>query len=261
MSDFLHVAGIQTYLKWESIEKNLRSLEIKISELSRDVDLIVLPEMFSTGFTMDPSSVAERMDGKGVLWMKQMAEKTNSAIVGSLVIEEGEKYFNRCVFVYPDGNIVTYDKRHSFTLAGEDKEYTSGNQKLIVAYKGWKICPLICYDLRFPVWSRNVEDYDVLIYMANWPKPRITAWDTLLSARAIENMVYTIGVNRIGEDENQYIYSGHSTILDCLGNVVSVLSENEDGIIAAKLDKPYQNSIRRKLNFLQDKDQFTIQDS
>lgn len=258
MSNEITVSAIQTSLVWENKKENLKNFEDKISTLSTSTDLIVLPEMFSTGFTMNPKNVAENMNDESVTWMKNIATKNNIAIVGSLVIEESNNYYNRCVFVHPNGTIETYDKRHAFTLAGEDKEYTSGDEKLIVDFKGWKICTLICYDLRFPVWSRNVEGYDLLIYMANWPKPRINAWDALLKARAIENMSYVVGVNRIGVDENEYVYSGHSKMIDSLGNVLIDLEENEEGIITATFSKSTQNEVRKKLNFLNDKDKFTI---
>ena len=259
MTDILKVAGIQTELFWESRDKNLQNFDRLISSISKPVDLIVLPEMFSTGFTMNPTNVAETMNGKTVQWMKSQAKNNSCAIVGSVVIKEGEKFYNRSLFIFPEGNIEAYDKRHTFTLAGEDKVYTSGKSKLLVNYKGWKICPFICYDLRFPVWSRNVKDYDLLIYMANWPKPRINAWDILLKARAVENMSYTIGVNRIGNDKNDYEYSGHSKIIDCLGNILLDSEENQEEILSYKLIKSTQDTIRNKLNFLNDRDQFTIQ--
>ncbi|MCL4151052.1 UNVERIFIED_CONTAM: hypothetical protein GTU68_054534, partial [Idotea baltica] len=216
----LEVACIQTELIWENPKENRAVFEDKINQLAQ-VDLIILPEMFSTGFTMNPSSVAESMDGLTVQWMVKMAQSTDAAIMGSLVIKEKGHYFNRLVFAEPSGEIKQYDKRHAFTLAGEDKAYTVGQDKLIITYKDWKICPMICYDLRFPVWSRNRNEYDVLIYVANWPKPRILAWDTLLKARAIENMSYCVGVNRIGQDINGYEYIGHSAVYGPLGEELS----------------------------------------
>jgi len=180
------------------------------------------------------------------------------AICGSLVISENEKFYNRFVFVDENGTIETYDKRHSFTLAGEDKVYTSGTKQLIIHYKGWKICPLICYDLRFPVWARNTNNYDLLIYMANWPIARVKAWDTLLKARSIENMSYVIGVNRTGKDANNYEYSGNSLILDYLGEELSNLSKNEVGIVTSVIYKDKLGFVRNKLGFLNDKDSFSI---
>lgn len=254
----LHIVGIQADLVWENPKENLTYFEEKIKDLSKETDLVVLPEMFTTGFTMHPENVAETMDGNTVSWMKRMASKHQIAITGTLVIEDDKKYYNRLVFVHPSGEIETYNKRHSFTLAGEDKVYTSGNKKLIVDYKGWRICPLICYDLRFPAWSRNTENYDLLIYMANWPVKRIKAWDMLLKARAIENMSYTIGVNRTGKDANEYDYSGNSLIVDYLGEELSKLNKNEAGIMKATLAKTDQDKIRKKLGFLNDRDSFSV---
>jgi predicted amidohydrolase len=258
MSTELKVVGIQADLFWENPPKNRAFFEEKINSLSKDVDLIVLPEMFTTGFTMHPEKVAVKMDGETISWMKKMASEKQLAITGSLVISENNNFYNRLIFVQPSGEIETYDKRHSFTLAGEDKVYTSGNEKIVIEFKGWKICPLICYDLRFPVWARNTNNYDLLIYMANWPVKRIKAWDTLLKARAIENMSYVIGVNRTGTDANNYEYSGNSLITDYLGEELSLLSENEVGIISANLTKESQTKIREKLGFLNDKDSFEI---
>lgn len=257
MSEILEVVGIQSELFWEDVDRNLDHFTKKLDTIS-NADLIVLPEMFSTGFTMNPEKVAETMQGKSVYWMVQQAQKKAVAITGSLVIKEKESFYNRSVFVFPDGSVQYYDKRHLFTLAGEQEKYTSGSNKLVVTYKGWEICPLICYDLRFPVWSRNTENYDVLLYVANWPQPRITAWDTLLRARAIENLCYSVGVNRVGVDDNEHKYSGHSTIINPVGEILSELPENEEGIIKATFRKSELKEIRNKLGFLNDKDQFTI---
>lgn len=259
MSNSLVVAGIQANLFWENPKKNIAFFEEKILALDDTVDLVVLPEMFTSGFTMNPMSVAETIDGNTISWMKSIAKKKNVAITGSIVIEEENQYYNRLVFVKPNGNFFTYDKKHTFTLAGENKAYKAGEKKIIVEYKGWKICPLICYDLRFPVWARNIENYDLLIYMANWPVARIKAWDTLLKARAIENMSYTIGVNRIGLDDNNYEYSGNSLIIDYLGQVIANAKDNKEEIIVAELLKTKQEKVRKKLGFLNDKDTFTLQ--
>ena len=258
MKNQLKVIGIQTDLIWENPKQNCIIFQEKINALGFDVDLIVLPEMFTTGFTMNPENVSEKMNGFSVSWMQNIAVENKVAICGSLVISENNKFYNRLVFVHPSGEIETYNKRHSFSLAGEDKVYTSGNKKLIINYKGWKICPLICYDLRFPVWSRNIENFDLLIYMANWPVTRIKAWDTLLKARSIENMCYSIGVNRIGKDANNYEYSGNSIIVDFLGEEISSIEKSKNGIISATLDKNKQDNKRNKLGFLKDKDKFTL---
>lgn len=253
----MKVALVQSSLFWENPETNRNHFEEKINAINEKLDLIVLPEMFSTGFTMNPDGVAETMNGKTVFWMQTLAKAKKTAITGSVVIEEDGKYYNRLVFVFPSGEIKHYDKRHLFSLAGEEKIYTAGNKKLIVEYLGWKICPLICYDLRFPVFSRNVENYDILIYVANWPKTRILAWDSLLRARAIENLSYTIGVNRIGKDENGQNYIGHSQIINPIGEYL-VKPNEEEGIFIFELDKNVLEENRKKFNFLNDADTFEI---
>ena len=253
----MKVALVQTSLIWENPIENRSHLSQKINGFMEEVDLIVLPEMFSSGFTMNPKSIAETMHGETVSWLQHMAKAKNCAITGSLVIEEKGNFYNRLIFVFPNGEIQHYDKRHLFTLAGEDKVYTAGTQKLIVDYKGYKICPLVCYDLRFPVFARNVEDYDVLIYVANWPKPRVNAWDILLRARAVENMCYTIGVNRIGTDEHDHEYVGHSQAVDFLGNYMQE-PEETDGVFIVTLDKEQLLETRKKLAFLDDRDTFKI---
>jgi omega-amidase len=253
----MKVVLIQSSLVWEDPEANRAYFEEKINAITEEVNLIVLPEMFTTGFTMQPAKVAESMSGKTVLWMKALAKAKNSAITGSVVIEENGSFYNRMLFVFPSGEIKHYDKRHLFTLAGEDKVYSKGAEKLIVEYLGWKICPLVCYDLRFPVFSRNTENYDLLIYVANWPKTRIKAWDTLLAARAIENMSYVIGVNRVGEDVNDYEYIGHSQVLDSLGEYLIAPTEQK-AVFITNLDMSKLIEVREKLNFLNDKDCFEM---
>ncbi len=256
MQNNLTVAGIQAELIWEDASENRARFSERITGL--DVDLVVLPEMFSTGFTMDPTKVAEDMDGPTVAWMKATAMSNNFALMGSVVIKENDRYFNRLVFAYPDGTIDTYDKKHLFTLAGEDMAYKAGTEKLILNYKGWKISPFICYDLRFPVWARNVENYDLLLYVANWPSPRVHAWNSLLQARAIENMSYCIGVNRVGVDVNGYEYSGHSGAYDFLGETMKKTAPNSEEVFIVTLDKDAQEKTRKRLNFLNDKGSFTI---
>ena len=258
MQNSLKIALIQSEIIWENPEKNRINFAKKIATIKEDLDLIILPEMFTTGFTMNPYDVAETMKGETINWLKNLAAEKNTAITGSLIIKENNNFYNRLVFVFPTGEIHTYDKRHTFTLAGEHQVYTAGNKKLIVDYKGWKICPLICYDLRFPVWSRNVESYDLLIYVANWPKPRINAWNTLLKARAIENMSYCIGVNRIGKDENNYEYTGSSTAFDGLGEQISTTKPNEIRTEIITLKKESLVKTRDKFQFLKDQDQFKL---
>ncbi len=258
MSNSLTVAIVQTSLSWENPTENKRLLNDKIDTIKTSVDLIILPEMFTSGFTMNPTSVAETMEGETIAWLKTKAKEKQAAIIGSLVVSENDNFYNRLVCVEPSEKITHYDKRHTFTLAGEHKVYTAGTEKVILDYKGWKICPLVCYDLRFPVWARNVEAYDLLLYVANWPKVRINAWDTLLKARAIENMTYCIGVNRVGLDGNNYEYSGHSAAYDVLGHRIDSIPENKEATEIVVLEKDHINKYREKLNFLNDKDDFTL---
>lgn len=252
----LNIALIQSHLFWEEPEANRILLAEKVRGTSEDIDLVVLPEMFTTGFTMTPQNISFQEGNKTLEWMLQLAQEKDAAITGSLVFYDDEAYYNRLFFVLPDGSFETYDKRHTFSLAGEHKVYESGIEKLLVDFRGFKICPMICYDLRFPVWARNKENYDVLLYVANWPKPRITAWDTLLKARAIENMAYCVGVNRIGIDDSGYEYPGHSAVYDVLGNQLA-FSDKED-IIEVKLSKEHIETYRDKLKFLEDKDEFNL---
>ena len=253
----MKVALVQSSIVWEDPKSNRYFYEEKINALTEQVDLIVLPEMFTTGFTMNPSAVAETMQGETMQWLQSLAKAKKCAITGSLIIKEGENLFNRLVFVFPNGELQFYDKRHLFTLAGEDKVYTSGKEKLIVDYLGWKICPLVCYDLRFPVFARNTENYDLLLYVANWPKPRINAWDILIKARSVENMCYTIGVNRVGLDSNNLEYIGHSQVVDYLGNSILEPQESE-AVFIVELNKDKMLETRKKLGFLNDLDSFEI---
>ena len=253
----MQVLLIQAPLVWENPKLNRNYFDERIYAISENIDLIVLPEMFTTGFTMNPSTVSETMQGETVLWLQSLAKAKNCAITGSVVIKEKGNFYNRMLFVFPSGEIQYYAKRHLFTLAGEEKVYTAGTQKLIVEYLGWKICPLVCYDLRFPVFSRNVEDYDLLIYVASWPKVRTTAWDALLRARAIENVSYVVGVNRMGEDASGHAYIGHSQVVDYLGEYIVEPQENE-AIFMTKLDKSKLMEMRKKFAFLNDKDAFEL---
>lgn len=258
MAEKLKIAILQVNLKWEDARENRSLFTKEIEALSDEVELIVLPEMFTTGFSMNAKVLAEETDGATLQWMREMAQQKKSAITGSVIIEENGQYYNRLFFVFPDGSYKKYDKRHTFTLAGEDKTYSAGTERLIVDYKGWKICPLICYDLRFPVWARNTEDYDLLIYVANWPKKRVAAWDALLKARAIENMAYCIGVNRVGIDGDGYEYNGHSAVYDCLGKILTEENAEKPFVKELNLDKEQLQKTRQQLKFLQDRDEFTL---
>ena len=256
MPEKLKLALLQTTLYWEDPKANRLHIQEQIQNLTTPSDIIVLPEMFSSGFTMNPKNVAESMEGETVQWMMSIAKEKNTAICGSLVIEESQAYYNRFLFVTPSGEIFSYDKRHTFTLAGEHKVYKRGTEQHYIDYLGWKICPLVCYDLRFPVWARNTVDYDVLIYVANWPKPRVHAWDTLLKARAIENMCFCVGVNRIGIDENGHEYLGHSAVYDVLGNTLAFSDKSE--FLTVEIDKKEIGTLREKFMFLQDRDTFNL---
>ena len=253
----MNVALLQINLVWENPAENRKNIRLKINNLPEGIDLIVLPEMFTSGFTMNPKLVAEPMDGTTINWLQIIAKTNNCAITGSLVIKENDMFYNRMVFVYPNGDVKKYDKKHLFTLASEDNVYQAGCEKVIVDYNNFKICLQICYDLRFPVFSRNTENYDLLIYVASWPKIRVNAWNSLLQARAIENLCYTIGVNRIGVDGNNLEYTGQSQVIDFLGNYLVAPCE-ADAFFTTNLLVAPQNEMRKKLNFLNDKDDFVL---
>lgn len=257
----LNIALLQADLIWENIEENLKQFENKIVQIDIKVDLIILPEMFSTGFSMNAKNLAESSNGSTLKWMQRLAGEKNAAITGSIIVEENNKYYNRLYFVFPDKTFKKYDKHHTFTLAKEHEIYTAGTERLIVNYKGWKICPLVCYDLRFPVWARNTEDYDLLIYVANWPKTRIHAWDVLLQARAIENMSYCVGVNRTGLDGNNHEYVGHTAAYDCLGKEMFTMETEAEFTKVVTLDKNHLLETRGKLKFLQDRDVFSLKET
>ncbi len=253
----MKVALIQTSLEWEDPEANRAHFSRLIHTLDGEVDLIVLPEMFTTGFTMNPEHIPYEEAERTLDWMRENVTRTGSALAGSLIFQEAGQYFNRLVFMFPNGDYEYYDKRHTFTLAGEDKVYQRGNERKIVRFRGLTFSLQICYDLRFPVWSRNTVDYDVLLYVANWPHTRIAAWDALLRARAIENMSYVLGVNRIGSDDNGLRYQGHSAVYDALGERLA-FSDMEE-ILYVTLDKKSVEQVRTTLKFLQDRDTFTLE--
>jgi predicted amidohydrolase len=263
MSD-LTISLIQTDLFWEDKPANLQMLEQKISALEDKTEIIILPEMFSTGFSMRASDLAETMDGPTVSWMKRVSAEKKIILTGSLIIEENGQYFNRLIWMLPNGQYGLYDKRHCFSLAGEDKYYTPGDKRLIASVKGWKVNLCICYDLRFPVWSRQTKtpdstspEFDLLIYVANWPDRRIHAWKTLLPARAIENQCYVAGVNRIGNDGNDIHHSGCSMVVDSLGEVQQ-MEPGEEGILTITLDRNKLDQTRQQIPFWKDADPFLI---
>jgi predicted amidohydrolase len=254
----LRVSIIQSDLVWENKSLNFSHFDELIEAIELNTDLIILPEMFTTGFSMNAEVLFDKPEGGTLDWMRQHAIKKQTAITGSAIVKVKDSFFNRLYFVKPDGSYNTYDKKHLFTLAKEHEHYSAGSRKLIIEYKGWKICPLICYDLRFPVWARNTENYDLLIYVANWPEKRIAAWDALLKARAIENMCYCIGVNRIGQDGNDYPYVGHSAIYDTLGQKISTDLFEEAFVETKILSKVHIDNTREKLGFLRDRDSFEL---
>ena len=257
MRDSLNIAIIQSNIFWEDPHRNRLNLSKKIKDIN-DADIIILQEMFTTGFTNRVQDVCETMEGETIPWMLQKSLEKEALVMGSLTIKEEEKFFNRLIVAFPNGDLKYYDKRHLFSYAGEDEVFTSGNSRLLFEYKGFKICPLVCYDLRFPVWSRNTEEIDILIYVANWPKPRIGAWDILLKARAIENLCYVIGVNRLGKDFNNLEYVGHSAVIDAMGKPVLEFQEGQELTKTVTLSKDHIENIRSKFGFLEDKDEFKI---
>lgn len=256
----LRITLIQTALHWEDVQKNLDMFSVKLASVKEPTDLILLPEMFSTGFSMKPEKLAEKMDGRTVAWMKEEAKKKNCVITGSVIIEEGGKYFNRLIWMRPDGSYETYDKRHLFRYGKEHEHYAPGKKRLIVEIRGWKICPLVCYDLRFPVWSRNKNaEYDLLIYVANWPERRSYPWKTLLLARAIENQSYLAALNRVGEDGNKIAHSGDSAVIDPKGEIVSKIKPNEETIETVTLSYNNLAEFRKQFPVGMDADDYTIQ--
>ena len=221
MSTHLRVTLVQTELAWQDPAANRHRLAAHFRGLVGHADLVVLPEMFSTGFSMAAAELAEDMDGPTVDWMREEAAALGCVIAGSLIVRDGGRCYNRLVWARPDGSLEHYDKRHLFRLAGEQEHYAAGTRRRVVTLKGWRVCPMICYDLRFPVWSRSRGDYDLLLYVANWPQRRALAWSALLRARAIENQSYVVGVNRIGKDGNGTAYAGDSVAVDFLGQPLS----------------------------------------
>ncbi|NQU35292.1 MAG: amidohydrolase, partial [Bacteroidetes bacterium] len=246
---------IQPNIIWENAEGNLNKYTKMILE-TESTDVIILPEMFTTGFSMNPEMLKEKMDGQSVLWMKELAKEKNAVVTESLIIEENDKIVNRCLWVFPDGKIKKYDKRHLYTMGKEHLHYSLGKEKLVVEYKSWRFCPLICYDLRFPVWSRNQENYDVLIYMANWPAPRHHVWKNLLVARAIENQSYCFGVNRIGIDGTGLKYSGDSVLVSPKG-FADFIGEKE-AIQTFEISYSELHNFRKSFPLLEDRDEFQI---
>jgi len=250
---------LQSDLVWENKDLNIANFDAQIAQLGQKVDVIVLPEMFTTGFTMDAEKLAESGAGETLAWMKNKASETNACIVGSFIVKDQTHFFNRLHWVFPDGNVRFYDKRHLFRFGEEDSVYTPGQQRLTVDWKGWKICPLVCYDLRFPVWSRNMasDPFDLLIYIANWPSARTHVWDILLKARAMENVCYVAGANRVGADGRDLAYDGHSQVVDGKGFLLNEVSIGKMAVLVT-LEKNSLTDFRKKFNTLLDGDNFQI---
>ncbi len=263
MENIILLTTVQTDLRWEDKAANLSMLREKVMGIKEKTEIVVLPEMFSTGFSMKPELLAESMEGETVSWMKKIAAEKKIILTGSVIIMENGKFFNRLIWMLPNGQYGHYDKRHLFAYAEEDEHYSSGTKRLIASVKGWKINLLVCYDLRFPVWARQNNtresnaEYDLLIYVANWPEKRIHAWKTLLQARAIENQCYVVGVNRVGDDGKNIHYSGESMVVDPMGEVLYTKKESED-VNTISLSKEKLNEVRERLPFLKDADSFEI---
>jgi omega-amidase len=255
VDEILKIGFLQCHISWQSTTQNLSRYSQIIKDGLPEIDILILPEMFHCGFTMNPKAVAQTMDGEVVMWMKNLAATSQIAVVGSAVIAEDNCFYNRLLFVKPDGEISFYDKRHLFRMGGEHNVYSPGNKHLIVEYMGWRIKPLVCYDLRFPVWSRNQNDYDLLIYVANWPTPRQDAWDLLLRARAIENQSYVLGVNRIGTDGTM-MYSGGSVLVGPKGEVVAGGKTDNDLLFVASANRKSLLQFREKFPVYLDADNF-----
>ncbi len=265
----LTITTIQSNLIWEEKSANLRMLEKKIANIEEKTEIVILPEMFNTGFSMKPELLAESMDGETVAWMKKTSRENGVVLTGSIMIEEEGKHYNRLIWMLPNGQHGHYDKRHLFAYGGEDKHYSPGNKRLIASVKGWKINLQVCYDLRFPVWARQSPsssrreneaefEYDVLVYVANWPERRSHAWKTLLCARAIENQCYVVGVNRVGSDGNNLYHSGNSLVIDPLGQVLYHMADEED-VNTITLQKDMLDDVRSKFPFWKDADSFRIE--
>ena len=261
----LNLCLVQTHLHWQDRNANFHHFESLIRHV-HSADIIILPEMFTTGFSMEPEGLWDEAEGSTLKWMQEMAEVSGAAITGSCIIKEDSHFYNRLYFVKPDGSYQTYKQQHQFNLAGEkknlnppeEKVYSPGRERLVVEYKGWRILPLICYDLRFPVWCRNTVEADLMIFVANWPERRSMPWRSLLQARAIENMCYVAGLNRVGDDGNGVFHSGDSMVLDELGQHKLLLTPGEHDLQSVTIRRDSMLESREKFNFLNDRDKFEI---
>lgn len=257
----MRISLIQTDIVWENKQENLRLLRRKLEKLCGTTEVVVLPEMFSTGFSMNSRTLAEPANGETITTLKQWAAEFRLALAGSYIASDNEQYYNRAFFLTPEGEEYYYDKRHLFRMGQESKHFAAGDQRLTLAYRGWNICLLVCYDLRFPVWSRNVNnEYDLLIYVASWPASRRRAWDVLLQARAIENQCYVCGVNRTGADGHGLTYDGGSVLYSPKGERLASIPDNQAETATASIDLPALQSFREKFPVWKDSDSFTISD-
>lgn len=253
----INITLLQTELVWEDKAANLAHFSQLLAGINEPTDVIILPEMFSTGFSMRPEALAEPNEGRSVQWMREKAQQLETVLTGSMMTEENGNYYNRLYWVWPDGSYQYYDKRHLFSMAQEQDHYSAGKGKLIVELKGWRIFPQVCYDLRFPVWLRNNNDYDFMFFVANWPERRNFAWKNLLQARAIENQAYVAGVNRVGTDGNGVYHSGDSTLVDPLGEVVFTEADNP-AVRTFTLSAERLQHVRERYPFLNDRDTFEL---
>jgi omega-amidase len=259
----LHIVALQLDLVWHDPEANRARIREWVNQYHGPADLIVLPEMFPTGFTMEARQWAEPADGPTRRWMQELAWERGCLVAGSVITEEGGHFYNRFLLAEPEGLVDYYDKRHTFRMAGENEHYTPGQRRVVIEYGGWRMLLLVCYDLRFPVWSRNVRrdegmDYDLILCVANWPAPRVQQWEALLTARAIENQCYVVGVNRVGEDGNGVPYTGSSMIIDPLGRPLSV-AQRQETMLLAQLDRAQLAQYREKFPVWMDADQFSLE--
>ncbi len=254
----MKISLVQPDTSWENKTENLADLENLVSPLFNKTDIVVLPEMFNTGFSMDPERLGEKPGQESFRWMKRIAEKGNFGICGSYIVNENKLFYNRFIFVSPGNEIWQYDKRHLFRMADEQNFFTAGKERVIFRFRDMRICPLICYDLRFPVWSRNRNDFDLLIYSANWPERRRSAWNTLIRARAIENQCFVAGVNRVGTDGNDIKYAGESILINYLGDTLADAGQNLSGVVTAEISINELSEFRTKFPFMNDADDFVI---
>ncbi len=255
----MKISLVQPDTVWEDKTRNLSDLDGMLVPLYNNTDIVILPEMFNTGFSMDPARLAEHPGQETFGWMKSTAEKGNFGLCGSYIVSEKNRFYNRLIFVTPENEVWQYDKRHLFTMGAENKFFTRGRRRVAFRFRGVRILPMICYDLRFPVWSRNRNDTDLIIYSANWPEPRREVWNILLRARAIENQCYVAGVNRVGTDGNEIGYAGESAIVHPYGKIIESAGADRVSVVTGEISIPFLSDFRKKFPVLKDADNFSIQ--